>query len=234
MRILEDVSPLTERAKVLDAAVSQCIERSKNQSTADIRTGRAMLKWASRKPKSEIDGKPLAPLPWSTHRTHRATATTGSRHVVTVASPRRDRATCRPREHRATSSASRRGPPSDDGSGEPARPGNRANVVTSSEQISDLLEDQASKGGRREIKVTCGTCFSTKRGAHAVLLGHGGWWANHSCLPAFVEPIRIEIAWTDCDACGWRNYIQPPNGVPTWHAAGDCGKCGAHLQAVTA
>lgn len=36
-------------------------------------------------------------------------------------------------------------------------------------------------------------------------------------------------AFVDCRECGWRNYSEPPNGVPGWHPAERCGGCGAEL-----
>jgi hypothetical protein len=35
--------------------------------------------------------------------------------------------------------------------------------------------------------------------------------------------------WVDCVACGWRNFVQAPNGVDRWHFE-TCSGCGADLE----
>ncbi len=56
--------------------MDECLAKKETtQSTAAVRTGVAMLKWQSRKPSSEIDGQPLAPLPWARQRPYKASAT---------------------------------------------------------------------------------------------------------------------------------------------------------------
>ena len=129
---------------------------------------------------------------------------------------RRDVGHRRPKSRRGAVARRTRAPSSDDGPGEPARPGNRANVVTSLEQVEQLLEAQAAKGHRRrEIAVTCGSCFSRKRGAHA---GLAAWWVEHTCnraveavvfpspRPLFSGETRLgdlAIPWKDCGGCGF-------------------------------
>lgn len=34
----------------------------------------------------------------------------------------------------------------------------------------------------------------------------------------------------DCAACDWRNYVEPPNGIPGWHEPDVCRGCGATLD----
>lgn len=36
-------------------------------------------------------------------------------------------------------------------------------------------------------------------------------------------------AFVDCDGCGWRSYVEPPNGVPEWSEPEECRGCGAKL-----
>jgi len=37
-------------------------------------------------------------------------------------------------------------------------------------------------------------------------------------------------AWfVDCAGCGWRSYLEPPNGLPGWHRPASCVSCGAPL-----
>lgn len=36
--------------------------------------------------------------------------------------------------------------------------------------------------------------------------------------------------WLDCAGCGWRNYLEGPNGLPGWHEPDVCGSCGAALR----
>lgn len=39
-------------------------------------------------------------------------------------------------------------------------------------------------------------------------------------------------AFLDCPACGWRNYLDSPNGTPGWHPPDACTGCGSQLGPV--
>jgi hypothetical protein len=43
----------------------------------------------------------------------------------------------------------------------------------------------------------------------------------------------LEAYWVDCVACGWRTFVQPPNGIDVWHVE-RCSGCGADLTGVAA
>ena len=61
------------------------------------------------------------------------------------------------------------------------RPGNRANVVGSADEIRILLATEA--GCRGLLSVTCSYCYETRRGTRRILLGdeqQPGWWAEHA------------------------------------------------------
>jgi hypothetical protein len=138
-----------------------------------------------------------------------------------------------PRSHgsrRALASAGSRGdpdePPDDDA------PGNRANLVGSEKDIQEFLLEQERKGGRGRVSVTCSYCHERTRGTRKQILGAPdegliGWWAAHECRPS-LNPATTDVYSYECESCGWRNWRQPPNGVPRWHFE-DCGNCGASL-----
>jgi hypothetical protein len=59
---------------------------------------------------------------------------------------------------------------------------------------------------------------------------HGGAGGNGDGADSF-DRVGDPSAgpWRDCHVCGWRNYLEGPNGTPGWTPLEECGACGSTL-----